>query len=315
MKTRKLRLVSALLALAMMLALLPTAAFAEDNHNCGATSADNVTWKLENGTLTISGTGKMADYGEDPETHTIYNPPWVGQKGNIKKLVVEGGVTSIGDNAFSGCANLESVDLSGASSLKIIGNHAFNSCTALESVDLSEASSLTTIKTSFPGCTGLENVVLNEGLQTIGGSAFNHCESLKSIHIPSTVTEIGSWCFEDCKNLGEVTFAEGINLGTIEGATFIRCKNLKKITIPKSVKVIKMYVNSGSKYGAFSTCSGLESVIFEPGSELETVDEYAFANCWNLTIYCSDEDTKVKEALKEKKVHRKDQALNADGYV
>ena len=112
MKTRKLRLVSALLALAMMLALLPTAAFAEDNHNCGATSADNVTWKLENGTLTISGTGKMADYGEDPETHTIYNPPWVGQKGNIKKLVVEGGVTSIGDNAFSGCANLESVDLS-----------------------------------------------------------------------------------------------------------------------------------------------------------------------------------------------------------
>ena len=277
MKTRKLRLVSALLALAMLFALMPTAAFAADGEpptsgTCGAEGNEkNVTWKLENGTLTISGSGAMKNYDYNRNLH-ITTTPWESKRGEITKAVIEGGVTSIGDNAFSGCANLESVDLSKASSLKTIGS-------------------------SFYDCTKLDGVMLYEGLEKIGGSAFNHCTSLGSIHIPSTVTEIGSWCFEDCKNLGEVTFAEGINLGTIEGATFIRCSSLKKITIPKSVKEIKTYVNSGNKYGAFSTCSGLESVIFEPGSELETVHEYAFARCSNLTIYCSDEDTNVTAAL------------------
>ncbi len=300
MKTRKLRLVSALLAVAMMLALLPTAAFAEDSttikYDCGENGNNSVVATLDTvtGVMTISGSGAMADYDKNPQ-------PWADQKDNIKYLVVGNGVTTIGNNAFSGCTNLKNIDLSKASCLSTIGNHAFSSCTALKSVDLSEASSLEVIKTSFPGCTGLENVALNEGLKEIGGSAFNTCTSLKSIHIPSTVTAIGGYCFEDCTNLSEVTFAAGSQLTKIAGATFIRCHGLKKITIPKSVKEIREYNNQGNKYGVFSGCKGLKSVIFEPGSELETVDEYAFASYWTLTIYCSDEDTKVKEALKGKK--------------
>ena len=311
MKTRKLRLVSAILAVAMMLALLPTAAFAEDGNNkCG----DNLTWKLENDTLTISGSGKMADY-DNPNKQ-----PWVDQRDNIKHLVVENGVTTIGinafrycinlgsvdlsgasslstigDNAFHYCINLGSVDLSGASSLTTIGNYAFSSCTALESVDLSKASSLTTIKTSFSYCTKLKSVKLNEGLTTIGGSAFNTCENLKSIHIPATVTAIGGYCFQQCDILEEVTFAEGSQLTTIAGATFYNCTKLKKITIPKSVKEIRMDENNN--YGAFEWCEGLESVIFEPGSELTTVDRRAFWACQNMTIYYSDKDEKVKTAL------------------
>ena len=301
MKTRKLRLLSALLALAMLFALMPTAAFADDGNNkCG----ENLTWELsEDGTLTISGSGKMADY-DDPNSQ-----PWAGQRDNIKHLVVTDGVTSIGinafrycinlgsvdlsgasslstigDNAFHYCINLGSVDLSGASSLTTIGNYAFSSCTALESVDLSKASSLTTIKTSFSYCTKLNNVVLNEGLEEIGGSAFNHCESLKSIHIPSTVTAIGGWCFERCTSLSEVTFADNSQLTTIAGATFIYCRSLKKIMIPKSVKEI---LKSGTN-GAFEDCLDLESVIFEPGSGLTTVENFAFYNCNKATIYCED---------------------------
>ena len=309
MKTRKLRLLSALLALAMLFALMPTAAFAAENNKCG----ENLTWKLsEDGTLTISGSGKMADYEK------VSRQPWADQRSNIKHLVVTDGVTSIGNNAFSyctnlgsvdlsgasslstignnafsGCTNLESVDLSGASSLKIIGNHAFNSCTALESVDLSEVSSLTTIKTSFSYCTKLKSVKLNEGLTTIGGSAFNHCTSLGSIHIPSTVTAIGGYCFEACYGLEEVTFAAGSQLTTIAAATFYGCENLKTITIPKSVKEIKKDTSTG----AFTLCSGLKSVIFEPGSELTTVDSGAFGYNENITFYYSDKDEKVKTAL------------------
>ena len=86
MKTRKLRLVSALLAVAMMLALLPTAAFAaaEVAHGtCGA-EGNNLTWTLDDsGTLTISGSGEMADYASADKQ------PWANQKSSIKKLLLE----------------------------------------------------------------------------------------------------------------------------------------------------------------------------------------------------------------------------------
>ena len=258
MKTRKLRLVSALLAVAMMLALLPTAAFAEDSttiqYDCGENGNNSVVATLDTvtGTLTIFGSGKMADYNEN-------NQPWVGQRSNIKHLVVENGVTTIGNNAF-------------------------RNCTKLIDADMSKASTLSSISTSFWGCSELKSVELNEGLTTIGGSAFSFCEKLKSIHIPSTVTAIGSWCFQNCYGLEEITFEDGINLTTIEGATFIYCHSLKKIMIPKSVEVIKKDVNNG----AFEDCLDLESVIFEPGSKLNTVENFAFYNCNKATIYCEE---------------------------
>ena len=274
MKTRKLRLLSALLALAMLFALMPTAAFADDStenniitYDCGK-NGDKVTATLDTdtGVMTISGSGKMADYD------SYYNQPWAGQRDNIKHLVVENGVTSIGNNAFRYCTNL--ID-----------------------ADMSKALSLRSISTSFWGCTGLKNVVLNEGLKEIGGSAFSFCfgTSPGSINIPSTVTAIGSYCFQECSGLENVTFAGNSQLTKIEGATFYWCEKLKTITIPKSVKEIK----DDNSNGAFES-SGLESVIFEPGSGLKEVGLRAFNSGKNLTIYCSDEDANVKEALKEK---------------
>ena len=280
MKTRKLRLVSALLALAMLFALLPTAAFADTVvygtfGNCGAEGdGSNLTWTLDSdGTMTISGSGAMGSYSYDRGNNTT-TTPWDSKRKEITKVVIEGDVTSIGDNAFSGCTNLESIDLSKAINLKTIGS-------------------------SFYDCTKLDGVKLYEGLVTIGGSAFNHCESLKSIHIPSTVMAIGGWCFQECYGLEEVTFANNSQLTTIEGAAFIDCYGLKKITIPKRVKEIQEDAVQGNRYGAFES-SGLESVIFEPGSQLETVAQFAFFGCNNLTIYRSDEDTNVNAALNEK---------------
>lgn len=272
MITKKLRILSALLALAMLFALMPTAAFADDStenniitYDCGE-NGNNVTATLntDTGVMTIFGSGKMADYNEN-------NQPWVGQRSNIKHLVVENGVTSIGNNAF-------------------------RKCTELIDADMSKALSLSSISTSFYMCKGLESVELNEGLKTIGGSAFNHCENLKSIHIPSTVMAIGGWCFEECKNLEEVTFAKDSQLTTIVAATFIYCYGLKKITIPKSVKEIQ---TDQDHNGAFKLCAGLESVIFEPGSELTTVDSGAFGYNDIMKIYC---ENNIKDKLKGKGV-------------
>ena len=197
MKTRKIRLLSALLALAMLLALLPTAAFADTVYgtvrgvpsgNCGAEGNEkNVTWSLENGTLTISGSGKMADYRGN-------TPPWNDHKSQITKLVVQEGVTSIGEAAFLKYWNLRSVELH--EGLEEIGDFAFSCC-----------------------------VNPNPG-----------SENLESIHIPSTVTKIGSGCFSGCKTLKEVTFEPGSGLQTIGKNAFDECSKLETISCESALK-------------------------------------------------------------------------------
>ena len=69
------------------------------------TCGEDVSWKLENGTLTISGTGAMKDYTYDDLA------PWNGSEKDIKTAVIESGVTSIGSSAFSGCSNMTQVSL------------------------------------------------------------------------------------------------------------------------------------------------------------------------------------------------------------
>ena len=201
MKTRKIRLLSALLALAMLLALLPTAAFAEDNivdhGTCGAKGNEsNVTWTLDSdGTLTISGTGAMADYG------SISNrSPWsVNVPRTIQAVVIGKNVTSIGSCAFYNTTYLTNVTFEEDSNLTNIGVGAFGLCRKLTSITI--PSSVT----------------------TIGQSAFVGCEELTSITIPSSVTTIGANAFEWCSGLQSVTFAPNSGLKTIGNEAFGRC--------------------------------------------------------------------------------------------
>ena len=334
MKTRKIRLLSALLALAMLLALLPTAAFADTVvygtfGNCGATNEDKVTWKLENGTLTISGTGAMADYvvGKDQ--------PWYGQKGNIKKFVVENGVTTIGNTAFCGHTELTEVDMSNATSLEKIGQYAFESCTGVKTIDLSNAIKLKEIgdkafkssgveSVTFPQnsqlteignevfayCNNLKNIEIPEPVTKIGGSAFQYA-GLTGIEIPASVTDIGNFAFEgtkltsikipasvtgigirafgECKNLKTVTFADDSPLKNIWTRAFAGTP-ITSIEIPASV------TNIGT--GAFEQCEQLESVTFAPGSKLKTIGENAFSGCDNLqTVYYDGNNDGLKQSL------------------
>ena len=96
----KKRLLAWILVLMLTVTLLPTAALAEDaatSGNCGATGNESdVTWKYENGTLTISGTGAMKDFGG------WRNQPWASYADQITKFVVEAGVTTIGKSATDG---------------------------------------------------------------------------------------------------------------------------------------------------------------------------------------------------------------------
>ena len=118
-KNMKKRVLSVFLVLCFVLTLLPTA-FA-DSSTSGA-CGDNLTWTLDgDGTLTISGTGKMwdSDYYND------YDVPWADFLASIEKVVISKGVTSIGNEAFKWCERLTNVTIPDSFFDGVIGNVPF----------------------------------------------------------------------------------------------------------------------------------------------------------------------------------------------
>ena len=238
MKTKKLRILSALLALAMLFALMPTAAFAEGSDpptsgTCGA-EGSNLTWKLENGTLTISGTGAMKEY----ENHS--QRPWVARKNEIKKVVIEENVTTIGKHAFADCSQLSTVELPQNGELKKIGYNAFGYLTAGSAPIITEIVIPNSVEEiapyAFDHCTQLATVTFapDSHLKTIGLNAFQYT-AIKEIRIPASVEGLGvkgletepmfggGWTFYNCSNLKKVVFESPSKLNYVSNGNFSGC--------------------------------------------------------------------------------------------
>ena len=154
---------------------------------------DNLTWTLyEDGTLNISGTGEMEDYNGNDNLSPAY------MNWNVKKIVIEKGVTTIGNSAFDSCINLTSVTIPG--NVTSIGNAAFMECSSLTSITI--PSNVTSIGISaFYGCTSLTNITIPESVTNIEDCTFYNCSSLTSITIPKSVTRIGYAAFKNCSSL------------------------------------------------------------------------------------------------------------------
>ena len=123
------------------------------NENCkiGGSCGENMSWELDDGTLSITGTGEMNSYG-------IGDRPWEAYKDEITNVTIGDGVESIGNNAFEGCVNLQNVNIS--ESVGQIGRGAFNNCTSLANVNFNGLSDL--------GCS----------------NAFKDCGKLESVNVP-----------------------------------------------------------------------------------------------------------------------------------
>lgn len=157
---------------------------------------ENLTWKVENGVLTISGTGLMADYDED-------NAPWKGFQSEITSVVITSGATSIGNLAFKDCENLTSVVI--PDGITKIGQKAFINCGSLAAVTLPK--SVTDIEPySFFNCTSLESMVIPEGVTVINAFMFANCGKLKTVKILGTISSVGPWAFVDCDALTDVYY-------------------------------------------------------------------------------------------------------------
>lgn len=221
----------------------------------------NVRWVLAgDGTLTISGSGDMNSYFDDK--------PWEAYLGQIRKVVIEEGITEIGYYVFEGCFRMKTVSI--ADSVQRIRSSAFRGCESLQQVVI--PGKVTEIAGSvFYGCKALKNVVIPAGVTKIGDSAFYGCESLEEITIPAGVTEIGYSAFSSCKNLKEIVIPAGVT--TIENSTFNYCSALESVTLPQGITSIGSNV--------FYNCDNLETLQIP--STVTSIGSYAFQNCDGLT--------------------------------
>ena len=152
-----------------------------------------------------------------------------------------------------------------------------NLASTLQLLDLSatEMTELPWRALAFYGSMGLntnytlKEVVLPEGLTTIGNSAFAMCAALEKVNFPSTVSQLGKWIFEECENLKYVNIPEGVTDIT---ETFYHATGLKSITVPKTVTTIGEF--------AFEGCSNLKEVSIKEG--VQTIERCAFTRCGSL---------------------------------
>ena len=237
--------------------------------------------------MTITGDGPMANYDRYITSSDNSYAPWYKKIQNITRLIVEGGVTTLGDNILyysysdsnndfhSFHPNLREVKL--PEGLSCIGASAF--CDSPELTEVKIPSTVTKIKDSaFSRCTGLTKIELPPQLEEVGYSSFYGCSGLTEITIPSSVKTIRSGAFEECYNLESVTLSEGIReIGT---EAFKRT-NLKSLNIPKSVKKLG--------HDIVYNCWHLPYITIEAPSQLEETFEGSngvFQPSCNTNVYC-----------------------------
>lgn len=219
------RLFSLFLACLMLLSLFPSAAFATgDSGASGNRCGENVTWTLENGLLTISGTGAMYDYANNAELSEEPLAPWTAQRNNIESVVIQSGVTSVGARAFYDCESVKSVEI--PSGMLSIGQNAFSYCVSLKSVTLPD--SVSSMGSGlFYGCSALENVTISSQMSSIPGGTFLYCEKLTKIRVPDNVTAIETAAFGMCSGLTEISLPAGLH--SVGAQAFYGCDNLATV--------------------------------------------------------------------------------------
>ena len=222
--------------------------------------------------------------------NNVYNSP-ISNIENVKSVVIENGVTSIGDATFYGCRSLTSIEI--PNSVTSIGAYAFSVCSGLTSINIPEG--VTSIGDgAFSVCSSLTSIEIPEGVTSIGDYAFNDCSRLTSINIPEGVTSIGKGAFYDCSSLtsieiptsvtsiGDSAFGECSKLTSIEilssvtsigDSAFQYCSSLTSIKIPSSVTSIE--------YSTFRECRSLTSI--EISSSVTSIGTSAFFECRSLT--------------------------------
>ena len=227
----KLRILSALLAFAMLLTLLPVTAFAADETReiNGVTYIrvnNNPVWWIT-GTYKGNATSLTLENRINGQDVNLIDGAVFKNSTTLTKVTLPTNARfyEIGDEAFAGCTNLESPDFS--KWLCRIGEKAFQNCISLKSIVWNGQSWVTAEASAFAGCIGLESVTMSGTPVTLEDNAFAGCTSLKSVTLSGSSVKIGNNVFKGCTNLQEVTLPKEID--TFGKNVFDGCTKLNKI--------------------------------------------------------------------------------------
>ena len=223
------------------------------------------------GTLTISGNTGDFHYSSNIA-------PWITEYGEkIKKVVIEEGVTKLGNYAFYELKNLTEVQLS--NSLESIGYSVFYGCENLTTLNLPV--NLKYVYDLAFSYSGITELIFPEGMKKIRDMEYT--KNLKKIEIPNTVTEIGS--FYGCSSLESIVIPDSVQDNFL--AEFSRCTSLKTCVLPDSLfgakfddcsSLEEIIIPSGKiMYPGFENCSSLKSVTI--GENVTEISSWVFRNC------------------------------------
>lgn len=260
MRTPRLRLLSAILAVAMFFTLLPVSALAEGGGSTGVSHVTTRSLTTDNKddqgltyTLNADHTATVANYDNHTQDGVIDIPDTVTSSGQSYTVM------AIGNKAFESL-NVSSVFI--PATVRSIGDSAFGYCKFLATVTFAEGSQLKSIeRAAFYGTEHahprFKEIKIPDSVETIGNGAFYDCRDLERITLPSALQKLSNSTFYDCTALSEVTFPA--SLKTIEKSAFSGCRNLSKVELPASLTTIQSYV--------FDRCSALKTVFYDGSLE------------------------------------------------
>ena len=251
--------------------------------------SDYETEVLDDGTIEITKYNGSATELEIPSEINGKKVTSIGESAfwgsaNLTSVTIPNGVTSIKSWAFYGCPNLTSVKI--PDSVTSIGDSAFYGCTNLTSVKIPD--SVTSIETSaFYGCTNLTSVTISDKVESIGIGAFAGCSSLTSIEVDSNnqnyLSKDGVLFNKDQTVLiqypagkEDTSYIVPKSATIISRFAFLGSKNLTSVTLPDGMQSIGIKV--------FDSCSALKNITI-PDS-VTYIRESAFNECNSLNAVC-----------------------------
>ncbi len=207
----------------------------DDSGRCG----DDMTYSLTDGTLVISGKGGMYDYFEN-------SAPWNKYGGSVTKVVIEDGVTSLGEWAFHGCMNIRELTIPGSlNSVRSNSHAAFAGCVNIEKVNITYGTNGTVFDYDaypvndrwyqntpwYQSRNVLKEINFADGIKGIGSDAFREL-NITSVAIPDSVAGFGNHTFYNCAKLTELTYPISLRPFCDEKyPAFHGCGAIQKVTL------------------------------------------------------------------------------------
>lgn len=216
------------------------------------------------------------------------------QKGNteLTSVRISASVTEIGDNAFNGCTNLETVIFENEKNILAIGDRAFHGTKWISSLSSctpdTDCIIINGILVKYLG--SAESFRVPDSVHTVNYGAFEKNTAIKELILPRTVKYVLGYAVSECSSLAEIKFEHGANDELIFGDNALRDSALQSISLPESLRAVSQK--------CFAGCTSLKSVYLP--SQLRSIGNRAFSDCSALTeINSAEGKNRLPDSLKQ----------------